>query len=124
MLTALTADKADDCQFAFLLGLQISIFFYVYSWTFKIILAETTGRSLVTDLAQDTHLQSMRLSELLISKYVIPRLDNLVCDVSVALTQEVVLIRECTGWFCAINVNESHARQEPQSRKRLREIQL
>lgn len=44
---------------------------------------ETTGKILVTDLYQATHLQSIKLSELLRLRYVIPsRLDSLAHHVS------------------------------------------
>lgn len=47
----------------------------------KIIL-EITGRTLLTDFHQDTHLGSTKLSELLRPRYVIPRLESLAWDVS------------------------------------------
>lgn len=47
----------------------------------KIILLEITGRTLLTDLHQDTPLGSTKLSELLRPRYVIPRLESLAWDV-------------------------------------------
>lgn len=46
------------------------------------ILPETAGRTLVTDLPWATHLGSTQLSEMLKPRYVIPRLDRLMRDVS------------------------------------------
>ena len=46
------------------------------------VLPETTGRTLVTDLHQDTQLGLTKHSELLRPRYIIPRLDSLVKDIS------------------------------------------
>lgn len=73
----------------------------------KNVLSELTGSTVVTNLQQSTHLRSIKLSEFLRLKCIIPRLDSVKCNVSVrwqvcghvnakhrALTQEGFKIKE------------------------------
>lgn len=59
----------------------------------KNVLSELTGSTVVTNLQQSTHLRSIKLSEFLRLKCIIPRLDSVKWNVSVRW--QVLWSREC-----------------------------